>query len=502
MDPELRGRNSRRPSESETPREALSPRDSMATLAGKPFRAFILSTLLILPLSYLPAQRDKQTNGLGLYPLLGEAFSRDRRAANQAIDELERSWQSSYLAPLLEVFALKPRPAADLRIRRLIADKTGQRLRNVRDWQVWTWNRPEALPPDYAAFKASLYTQIDPAFARYFAPTRKATIRLDEIVWGGVVQDGIPPLRQPKMIPAKQADYLRDKHIVFGIEVNGDARAYPKRILAWHEMFVDTVGEVEVAGVYCTLCGTVILYETKVDGIKHELGTSGFLYRSNKLMYDRATHSLWSALEGRPVVGPLVGQGIQLPWRSVITTTWGEWKKRHPDTRVLSLDTGHERDYSEGAAYRDYFSTDRLMFPVPTPDKRLANKDEILALTTLDRAKALAISARFLRRNPIYHVEFAGLDLLVLTDKTGGNRVYQIEPGERFALSDEDGLLGPDGRQWQTHESALLGPEGEQRKNYPAHRAFWFGWHSQFPDTRLIDHRGAEREADPEPTNP
>jgi hypothetical protein len=99
------------------------------------------------------------------------------------------------------------------------------------------------------------------------------------------------------MISASEATYLDDDDVVFGIEVNGDVRAYPKRILAWHEMFVDTVGGIPVAGVYCTLCGTVILYETKVDGTNHEIGTSGFLYRSNKLMYDRATQSLWSTIK-------------------------------------------------------------------------------------------------------------------------------------------------------------------------------------------------------------
>ena len=146
---------------------------------------------------------------------------------------------------------------------------------------------------------------------------------------------------------------------------NGDVRAYPKRILAWHELFTDEVGRVPVAGVYCTLCGTVILFETEHDGVRHELGTSGFLYRSNKLMYDRATQSLWSTFGGRPVIGPLAMEDIRLEVRSVVTTTWGEWRRRHPTTKVLSLNTGHRRDYSEGAAYREYFSTDELMFNVP-----------------------------------------------------------------------------------------------------------------------------------------
>ena len=234
------------------------------------------------------------------------------------------------------------------------------------------------LPPAYADFKASLHEQVDPRFRLYFAAERPTLIRLDEVVWGGVWQDGIPPLRAPRMLRARDAKYLADSDVVFGIEVNGDARAYPKRILAWHEMFTDRVGGIEVAGVYCTLCGAVILYETTHAGRAHRLGTSGFLYRSNKLMYDADTQSLWNTLEGRPVIGPLAGQDISLATREIVTTTWGEWRRRHPSTTVLSLDTGHRRDYDEGAAYRDYFATDAVMFPVPETDARLANKAEVL----------------------------------------------------------------------------------------------------------------------------
>jgi len=147
--------------------------------------------------------------------------------------------------------------------------------------------------------------------------------------------------------------------------VNGEARAYPKRILAWHELARDRVGGVELAIVYCTLCGTVIPYEAMAGGKLRVLGTSGFLYRSNKLMFDEETKSLWSTLEGRPVIGPLAGSGVELRYRPVVTTTWGEWRAAHPGTTVLSLDTGHQRDYSEGAAYREYFGTDELMFQVP-----------------------------------------------------------------------------------------------------------------------------------------
>lgn len=133
-------------------------------------------------------------------------------------------------------------------------------------------------------------------------------------------------------------------------------------ILAWHELARDRFGTRELTIVYGTLCGTVIPYDSVVDGTMRVFGTSGLLYRSNKLMFDATTKSLWSSLEGMPVIGPLVGSGLRLSILPVVTTTWGEWKRVHPDTTVLSLDTGFTRDYSEGAAYRQYFATDALMF--------------------------------------------------------------------------------------------------------------------------------------------
>ncbi len=189
-----------------------------------------------------------------------------------------------------------------------------------------------------------------------------------------------PSLDYPEYTPASEADYLENSHVVFGLEVHGEARAFPKRILGRHEMARERLGGVELTLVYCTLCGTVIPYQSEVGGKVRKFGTSGFLYRSNKLMFDQESMSLWSTLEGKPVVGSLVGAGLRLRSHPIVTTTWGEWKEKHPDTTVLSLNTGHKLDYSEGAAYRDYFLTDRLMFSVPKEDTRLKNKQEVLVM--------------------------------------------------------------------------------------------------------------------------
>lgn len=328
---------------------------------------------------------------------------------------------------------------------------------------------------------------IDPSFEDYFDESPAAKIRLDEILWGGVVRDGIPPLDHPKMIAAAEAGYLEDDNMVFGVSFDGDTRAYPRRILAWHEMFKDSIAGVHYTGVYCTLCGSMILYRSAVRGEHHELGTSGFLYRSNKLMYDHATQSLWSTLTGTPAVGPLVGRGIELEPRHVVTTTWGEWRRRHPGTRVLSLDTGHRRDYREGAAYRDYFATDDLMFSVPELDGRLRNKDEVLALRFPDvPGEQLAIAVDFLWMNSVYHDALGGGEFVVLTDRSGASRVYEAA-GRRFTRWDDDTTVWDgDGYRWAVEEDALVGPEGERLERLPAHRAFWFGWYAQYPETRLV----------------
>jgi hypothetical protein len=228
------------------------------------------------------------------------------------------------------------------------------------------------------------------------------------------------------------------------------------------------------------------VYQTEVAGRRHQLGTSGFLYRSNKLMYDHATASLWSTLQGIPVVGRLVREDIRLPRLPVVTTTWGSWRKRHPRTTVLSLQTGHDRDYSEGAAYREYFATDQLMFEVPQKDSRLSNKDPVLALR--DGQSQLAIATGFLQQNPVFHERLGARPLVILTEPSGASRVY--ESGSAGFVS-WDGLAtvtDQQGHSWQVTEQALI--RGVQRlPRVPAHRAFWFGWYAQYPETRLVGGR-------------
>ena len=450
--------------------------------------ALMLSVLLtLLPAAHSGGEQleDDPTAVVGEFLLLLLGTPEGKQ---QALDFISDSWQPSFTPMLLEVLTFNREPAFGTQLVQLLEDKTGRSFGfNIAQWQQWLWNQPPLLYPLYGEFKSALYGLIDDKFENYFSATRVATIRLDEVLWGGVEQDGIPPLRQPDMITAQAADYLADDNVVFGLAINGDVRAYPRRILGWHEMFVDEVGGVPVAGVYCTLCGTMILYKTQVDGVNHQLGTSGFLYRSNKLMYDKATQSLWNTMWGKPVIGPLAEQGFSLERMSVVTTTWGEWRRRHPGTKVLSLGTGYNRNYSEGAAYREYFATDELMFPVPKLDTRLNNKDEILGLVLPQYPQQpVAISAQYLAANPVYHDVVGQLRFVVLTDASGANRVYQTEGANFVRWDGEHTVVDEQGGSWQFGEAQLTASDGRILYRLPAHRAFWFGWFSAYSHTRLI----------------
>ena len=170
-----------------------------------------------------------------------------------------------------------------------------------------------------------------------------------------------------------------------------------------------------------------------------------------------------------------------------MTTTWGEWRKRHPDTKVLALDTGYERDYSEGAAYAQYFGTDDLMFNTPFRDSRLKNKDEVLALVFPEAPReTLAIYQGFLVENPLYADKLGELEFVVLTDASGANRVYATE-GIRFESWDQkSGVVDSEGESWALTESALEAPDGRTLARLPSQRAFWFGWLASYPQTRLV----------------
>ncbi|MHC4104659.1 MAG: DUF3179 domain-containing (seleno)protein, partial [Planctomycetota bacterium] len=168
---------------------------------------------------------------------------------------------------------------------------------NWHSWIEWYGMSDLEPPPQFTGWKGKLLGRIDPGFEEFLQDDLPVSIRVEEIQWGGVRVDGIPALDNPSMIPAEDADYLEPREPVFGISINGDSRAYPLCILDWHEMANDVVGGVPISLAYCTLCGAGIAYDGRAsDGNIYTFGSSGFLFRSNKLMYDRQTRTLWNQL--------------------------------------------------------------------------------------------------------------------------------------------------------------------------------------------------------------
>ncbi len=359
---------------------------------------------------------------------------------------------------------------------------TGQSLKGWHDAMLWQEEHPEIKPhSSFPSIKTRMFNRIDPLFDRFLGGERSKPenmkIRLEEIAWGGVVVDGIPSLDNPKLVDADAATYLIDSDLVFGVAINGDIRAYPLRIMGWHEMFNETIGGVPVALAYCTLCGAGILFETMIEGRDKPLvfGSSGFLYRSNKLMFDRETNSLWNQFTGEPVSGPLVNSGIQLKLRPVTITTWANWKKSNPKTKVLSLDTGHRRDYSSGNVYKDYFASPDLMFPaVVRNENQIKRKDFVFGIRDVGAAKAWPVTAF---KNVSVINDQVGTLKVVLIGDAKSRTVRAYARGElKFTQSAKTDKISALGQDWVVLENELIGPDGTKLSRVPGHISYWFAW--------------------------
>ncbi len=198
-----------------------------------------------------------------------------------------------------------------------------------------------------------------------------ATIPVAEILAGGPPRDGIPSIDRPKFVSVDRAKFLTDDDLIVSFTHAGETRAYPLRILVWHEIVNDRIGDLAINVSYCPLCGSAMVFDRTIDGRVLEFGVSGLLYQSDVLMYDRQTESLWSQLAMTAVSGPQVGRPLRLlPAQHM---TWRAWKTEFPGGRVLSTDTGHDRDYRR-EPYEEYERTSRLIFPVKSNRQDLPAK--------------------------------------------------------------------------------------------------------------------------------
>ncbi len=233
-----------------------------------------------------------------------------------------------------------------------------------------------------------------------------------------------------------------------------------------------------VALAYCTLCGSGILYDMRVEGFDEplEFGSSGFLYRSNKLMYDRGTNSLWNQFTGRPVVGELTGSGIQLKTLPVAISTWTDWSARHPDTKVLSLDTGYRRDYRPGRPYGDYFASPDLMFPALVRDQSLAAKDHVFALRNGPEEKAWPLN--IFDGGAVIN-DTVGASPVVLIGDAATRSVRAFDGGGlTFAATADPTKVEADGQSWKVTEDALMADDGTRLDRLPGHIAYWFAFNN------------------------
>jgi len=414
--------------------------------------------------------------------LATDAITANEASRRTAIDKMLARGKPDIVGALIDLMLYFPDDGD--RIAVALRQFTGQSIgTDWFKWMIWQEDATQYISFDgYATFKARLLASIDPNFGDFLQPDSPHVIRLEEIVWGGVMKDGIPALVNPAFVAAKDADWLWDGELVFGVEIGGDVRAYPHRIMDWHEMANDMVGGVPLALAYCTLCGSGILYETQVAGRERpfEFGSSGLLYRSNKLMYDRETLSLWNHFTARPAVGTLVGSGIQLRTRPVAVMRWRDWLQLHPATRVLSLDTGHRRNYAPGMPYGMYFSTPGLMFPTSVSDGRLSPKDIVFIVRADGRRRAWPVKAfgdgRVLN-------DTIGARPVVLIGDGRGETVRAYDRGASVFTSRIDGSAAApralhdwSGAPWTVTEETLTAEDGRILPRLPGHNAYWFAF--------------------------
>ncbi|MDA8110773.1 MAG: DUF3179 domain-containing protein [Betaproteobacteria bacterium] len=275
-----------------------------------------------------------------------------------------------------------------------------------------------------------------------------ALVPANEILEGGPPKDGIPAIDSPKFVPAAKARALRGNDRVLGLVWEGIAKAYPIRILNWHELVNDRLGEERVLVSYCPLCGTGVAYRSSLGGRTLTFGVSGLLYNSDVLFYDRETQSLWSQFLDKAISGPL--KGARLEEIALTHTTWADWRSRHPRTLVLSTDTGFARDYDRDP-YAGYERSRALMFPVAHASDLFPAKERVLGIGAGGVFKAYPFTELAKAAGPV-------------TDRVGG-RSFVI----RFDSATQSVTVS-----------------NEHGRQFPAVTAYWFAWYAFHPDTKVF----------------
>lgn len=276
----------------------------------------------------------------------------------------------------------------------------------------------------------------------------QALVPAREIHRGGPPKDGIPAIDEPRFVAAGDARFLRSDDRILGMARDGTAKAYPIKILNWHEIVNDTLAGEPVVVTWCPLCGSGMAFDARIDGRHLTFGVSGLLYNSDVLLYDRQTASLWSQIAGQAISGPMKGERLQL--LPLAHTTWGDWRARHPDTLVLSTETGYARSYDRDP-YAGYIDRRDVWFPVRHESRRYHPKERVLGITIGDKHKAYPFAE--LSRTPG-----------TITDDIDGTTVTV-----RFDAE---------------HDTAAAYTAGGEQ--VPGVILFWFAWYAFHPDTEIF----------------
>jgi hypothetical protein len=324
----------------------------------------------------------------------------------------------------------------------------------------------------------------------------------DDLRSGGPPPDGIPALDHPRFEPAAQVTWLQDHEPVLAFELGGVARAYPVQVLTWHEIVNDTVAGVPIAISYCPLCNSAIAFDRRLGTRVLDFGTSGRLYRSDLVMYDRQTDSLWVQFLGQAVAGRLTGAAlVEYP---VSTVSWADWRQTHPDGSVLSRDTGFDRPYGQNPypGYDDIHTSPFLLDR--RADPRLAAKARVLGINR--GGVAVAVTFARLHRDHVRELNVAGPVLVWLTGgTTSGLDADTVAGGRKVGATGAfDPILGGRhlhfaairGGRFQDHEThstwnalgrAVAGPLTGQALTPLVHvDTFWFAWSIFRPHTTLL----------------
>lgn len=276
----------------------------------------------------------------------------------------------------------------------------------------------------------------------------KHSVPLAQIVPGGPGKDGIPAILKPTFVSAREVMFLKDEDRVLGISQGNEAKAYPIKILNWHEIVNDTIGGKPVVITYCPLCGSGIGLDPMIQGRSLTFGVSGLLYESDLLMYDHQSESLWSQIAMEAVAGPLTGAKLRPIF--LAHTTWEEWRIEHPTTLVLSTKTGYYRNYDRDP-YLGYAQRADLMFDTNYFDPSYHPKEWVLGIEVKGVFKAYPFAELKRVKGP-------------LDDQVNGQRVrVHFNPRAQSAsTTDTDG------------------------NPFPSVMAFWFAWYAFHPDTQVF----------------